>query len=313
MAVLARNEICKRLFSPDEEKQIFLPGSWDAACVRGAAYDLRVASDFLITPSGTRYWPEGPAQFQKRRASFVLRPGEVAFVSSTERLCMPWDLAGNIAPKFRFALDGILVMGGLLVDPGYGRADAGGGMWRPTKDGNRLHFQLANIGTDELQVKPGETSIAAIQLLRLDGDPRREFDEEGERAVERLRVPSTAELLADLFHVEAKDPLEPLEFFSSTANLSHRLDELRVEVEKNEVRIKESERSTDRLVVFGIFLIAITLFAAAIAAILGLLTAGNRIGEIGFGVVATGALLLGIVGFASWKIMMPAVRAFESK
>lgn len=312
MSVLARNEICRRLLAADPEKWVFLPDSCDVACVRGAAYDLRVASDYLITPSGTRYWPDASnPDFLKRDASFVLRPGDVAFVSTMERLCMPWDLAGNIAPKFRLALDGILVMGGLLVDPGYGRAKGDDGMWEPLEDGARLHFQLANIGVDELRVRPGKTSVAAIQLLSVDGDPRQEFRQDGERVVEDLHVPSSAGLLRDLFHATAKEPLKPLEFFSSTASFGRRLDGLKSDVDKSEIRIGENERSTDRLVVFGVFLIAITLFSAAIAAILGLITDGGGGGDITLGSVATGLILLAIVGIAAWKIMLPAVKAFD--
>ncbi len=310
MSVIARDEICRRLLSPDHEKQVFLPGSWSLECVRGAAYDLRVAADYLITPDGTRYWPGAIEGRGAREASFRLRPGEVAFVSSLERLCMPWDLAGNIAPKFRLALDGILVMGGLLVDPGYGREKAENGNWEPSSGGARLHFQLANIGTGELQVQPGETSVGALQLLRVDGDPTREVVEHGGASTERIRVPDSSGLLQDLFHVDAKDPLEPLKFFSTTANLRTQIVGLKQGIDKNELRLQENERSTDRLVVFGVFLIAITLFSVAIAAILGLISDAN--GGISGGGIVVGVLLVAIVGVVGWRTVLSATDVFSS-
>jgi deoxycytidine triphosphate deaminase len=312
--ILAKNEICSRLLTADSNQQIFLPGSWEIGRVRGAAYDLRVAADFLITPQGTRYWPEAREGFRERRAAFVLKPGEVAFVSSQERLCMPWDLAGNVAPKFRYALDGILIMGGLLVDPGYGRVVDGDGSWVPSAEGARLHFQLANIGTDELRIIPGETSVAALQLIELTGNPRLRL-RQGEQGQleedEDVDVPSSEQLLHNLFHAGASEPLEPLEFFSSTASLKDDLEAMRRDLANVKIRFKENERSTDRLVVFGVFLVAITLFSAAIAAIISVLGDGNGGADFGTGSLAVGLILLAIVGVAAWKIMRPVVRVLE--
>ncbi|HEX6687064.1 MAG TPA: hypothetical protein VF085_00190 [Solirubrobacterales bacterium] len=308
--MLARNEICKRLVSPDAEKQIFRPHSWELSQVRGAAYDVRIAPDFLITPDGTRYWPGAPERFQKRDAAFPLKRGDGAFVSSVEQLSMPWDLAGNIAPKFRFALAGLLIMGGMLVDPGYGRVQLEDGTWVPKEEGARLHFQLANIGAETIWIAPNEDSIAAIQLVALEGDPQREIREGVEGDVADLKVPSSDRLLQNLFYAGADEPFEPLAFFSSTAGLEERVEKLNTSVEKGKARIEAGERSTDRLVVFGVFLIAITLFSAAIAAILGVFADGGSGASVDAGSLLTGIVLLAIVGFASWKIMRPAVKAF---
>jgi deoxycytidine triphosphate deaminase len=104
-------------------EKIFKDKTWDEKNVRGAAYDLRVADDFLVVPSkdgpngkGYRKYKKG----EKRDTFIVLEPGDVAFISSYEKIHMPWTLAGNIGIKFGLARNGVLILTGLIVDPGYG-------------------------------------------------------------------------------------------------------------------------------------------------------------------------------------------------
>lgn len=269
MSVLARDEIGRRLRTDDVELQIFRPGSWNPKSARGAAYDLRVASDYLILPDGTRYWPGAASEeYRHRTASFELKPGQVAFVSSAEKLCMPWDLTGNIAPKFRLALDGILVMGGMLVDPGYGRTQGDGGSWTVREAGARLHFQLANIGVKNLELVPNETSVAAIQFIRLEGDSRRAIPAGAEEMDAELAVPNSDKLLRDMFHAHAGEALPQLAFFSNAAQADDRIKNVERGIETNEIKLEVAERSNDRLVVFGLFLIAITLIGVVFAALI---------------------------------------------
>jgi deoxycytidine triphosphate deaminase len=268
MSVLAREAISERLWSDDPERQIFRPESWDIRSLRGAAYDLRVAHDYLILPDGSRYWPGAPDPVNRAyTGSFELRPGEVAFVSSAEKLCMPWDLTANIAPKFRLALGGLLVMGGMLVDPGYGRVMTEDGETVSLPDGERLHFQLVNLGVKNLAIEPGRTCVAAIQFITLDGNPCKSFEQGSDTAVPDLGVPSSERLLRDLFHPHAKEPLPQLAFFSKTAGLGGRVESVEEGVARNEIRIEVTERANDRVLVYGVLVILITLLGASFAAI----------------------------------------------
>ncbi|MGN6203137.1 MAG: dCTP deaminase domain-containing protein [Solirubrobacterales bacterium] len=283
MSVLARDELHARLSSEDPELQIFRPRSWEPGRVRGASYELRVGSDYLILPDGTRFWPEASdPDYRSRSASFDLEPGQVAFVSTAEKLWMPWDLTGNIAPKFRLALEGLLVMGGMLVDPGYGRLREAGDKWVPRKEGERLHFQLANIGTKTLNIVPEETSVAAIQFVALAGDSRRERDGGEHLSIEDLDVPCSDKLLRELFHAHAQEPLEQLAFFSNMSSLQKQTEDLDVRVKTNEtvidastrateVLVEASEKAIDRIIIFGYYLVLITIVGVAFAAILNAL------------------------------------------
>lgn len=271
MTVLARDEISRRLYSPDPEQQVFLPGTWDIECLRGGAYDLRVAPDFLILPNGSRFWPDAPDPANRASfASFELKPGEVAFVSSAERFCLPWDLAANIAPKFRLALSGLLVMGGMLVDPGYGRLCPGDSD-RTVPDpgpGQRLHFQLVNLGVKSLTVVPEETCVAAVQFLELKGDARSRFEGPGGERIEEVGAPSQDNLLRDLFHPHAHEPLPQLAFFVRTAGMNESIRSLERGIEQNELKLEVSERANDRVLVYGVLVILITIFGASLAAII---------------------------------------------
>jgi len=270
MSVLARDKLLERLSSADAEKQIFVPGSWDLGRVRGASYELRVASDFLILPTGKRFWPDAPDPANRALyAEFPLEPGEVAFVSSLEKLRMPWDLTGNIAPKFRLALDGLLIMGGMLVDPGYGRMCRNGGKWVESEEGERLHFQLANLGVETLHIVPEEMSVAAVQFICLEGDSRLE---DGELLpMEKLEIPTSERLLKNFFHPHDEEPLPQLAFFSKSSKVQERVRKLEKRAETMEIVVKASDKAIDRIIVFGFYLVVATIIGAVCATLFSLI------------------------------------------
>lgn len=272
MSVLAKDEILERLQTTNPEQQIFRPGTWQPGCVRGAAYDLRIAADYLVLPDGSRFWPGAPEPINRAyRAAFELKPGEVAFVSSAECLWMPWDLAGNIAPKFRLALDGLLVMGGMLVDPGYGRLRRKGEHWVPRNEGERLHFQLANVGASSLEIVPEETTIAAIQFLELKGDSRRGFRGGPRLGASELDIPTSDRLLRDLFHAHATAPLPQLQFFYRAAEVRGQVEDLDHGIKENRLELEASKQSIGWVVIATVFVILITIFSVAMAALISAL------------------------------------------
>jgi deoxycytidine triphosphate deaminase len=235
MSVLGRSKLEKCL-----REGVFVEGTWLEDNLRGAGYDLRISCDYLVLPNGKRYWDKGPEGRQRREEPFVLKPGQVAFVSSVEELKMPDDLAGNIAVKFRKALDGILVMGGFLVDPGYT---------------GRLHFQLANIGREPFCVVPEETSIAALQLLPV----------KGSAGLADHPPPQTERFLEEMFNNEVKDErLGPLAFFT----LRRRIKKLDRKLASGMNEIEIMKRSSRELILFGIVVIFAAILAGAIAAII---------------------------------------------
>lgn len=240
--------------------------------MRGAAYDLRIASDYLILPSGKRFWPDSPEPVDRAYfAAFELKPGDVAFVSSVERLWMPWDLAGNIAPKFRLALTGLLVMGGMLVDPGYGRFRREGDEWVPREEGERLHFQLANVGSSNFKIVPEVTSVAAVQFIELAGDARRTPDGD-ELSLSELDVPTSDRLLRDTFHPHATERLPQLRFFFRGAEVQKEVTDLDHEVKMNQFELQASKETISWVVVATVIAMAIAIFTLAAAALVNSLS-----------------------------------------
>jgi hypothetical protein len=107
-------------------------------------------------PRGRRY-----GRGSLRKEPVVLKPGDVAFVSTRERLCLPWDLAGFVGAKFTYARKGVLIMTGVSVDPGFG-LELINGQWTAKND-ERLHFVLANVGSNDVTLKPGDQPIATLR------------------------------------------------------------------------------------------------------------------------------------------------------
>lgn len=235
--MLARSEIEKWI-----RKGVFVEGTWEEKNLRGAAYDLRIARDYLVLPNGKRYWDGGPEGHDRRETSFWLKPGGVAFVTTVEELQMPEVLVANVAVKFRNSLSGILVMGGFLVDPGYR---------------GRLHFQLANIGRDPFEIVPEQTSIAALQFLRV----------EGATDLDRHPPPDSDRLLRAVFNSSVKDEqLDPLAFFT----LRKRVKKVERKLEKGIADMSVTRRSVNALLVFGLIMI----FAAILAGLVEKIISG---------------------------------------
>jgi deoxycytidine triphosphate deaminase len=161
-AVLSADEI-ERLSSPESTDPGFKPliEDLEPKNLKGAAYDLRMGTDGMVLPGGTVIRPRETAY----RSPVVLEPGQTAFISTLERLNVPHHLTGNMSIKGELAGRGVLLLTGLIVDPGYDRGGSGDG---------RLHFRLANLGKRPVLLEPGKTKIASIQVLRLDEPGERE-------------------------------------------------------------------------------------------------------------------------------------------
>ena len=89
--ILGKSAIRERL----EDGQIFKDGTWVEESIMEASYALRVASDGLLV-GGKPYAP-GRGSIGER---FGIGPGEIAIISTVERLNMPSDLVGKLGIRF---------------------------------------------------------------------------------------------------------------------------------------------------------------------------------------------------------------------
>ena len=272
-AILGHDEILERL----NRGQVFVGRStvmadglkptadtWVPASVRAARYDLRLAPDRLIIPASPGHKSRGEEDFERhwsgeeiRHRRIVLRRGEVAFVSTRERFCMPWDLAGNIGLKFALSQQGLLALAGLHVDPGFGYVRTEAGDFAAAED-ERLHLLLANLGEHDVALDV-DHPIASIQFLKVSrpmpGKPIR-----------------TSEAIRRRFFADSSSAPVGLGFVAELAGVVDARNEEMVKVDR---RLNRLEGATENVVVFGVFVLAVALVAGFLTLLI------NAAGEIG--------------------------------
>jgi deoxycytidine triphosphate deaminase len=241
--ILDRADILARL----KKNQIFRAQSWSEACLRSAAYDLRMATDFMVVPDRPTY-PAGRfyARETHRERAVVLMPGDVAFVSTVEKCCVPWDITGTIGAKFSLTARGLLILTGMFVDPGYGLVTDPEKEWIAADD-QRLHFLIANVGSSDVVLKPGEEKIASIQFASTSTPKElQQVRSKGLSAIEEQHLnPETATAAG-------------LVFFRNVAELKTAVD---ANTDKNaefERRLSGVEAGSNQVVMFGVFLLCFT-------------------------------------------------------
>lgn len=281
-AVLGYQNLLTRL----NAGEIFREGTWEERRLQGAKYNLRLASDLLVVPDRPshptgRVYPRG----KHRRKEVILAPGDVAFVSTAERLAVPWDLVGLLGPKFSLTARGILTLTGSFVDPGFGlRAASESGDWRPKSD-ERLHFLLANVGPDSVALRPEKDEIATIAFLYTEEQP------------EKHEILSMGYLEIDHDHMSPVATAEAgLVYFRHMKRLEEQVQELNTYTESLEQRMATTESSTSQIVVFGIFLIAATFLGISVAILLSLLGSGKAADAV---IVLEGLISQHTLGFAA--------------
>jgi deoxycytidine triphosphate deaminase len=152
------DEAIYELVHSSELGELIVKATFDKASLQPASYDPRIAPDGLITPHGAKIKPgeDGPAKV-------VLQSGDAAMFSTIEMFRMPADFAGNITIKNRLATEGLMLLSGLLIDPGYGSDET-----VEDDPGCRLYLHVANIGKEPIILRPKD-QIARVQFLHVCG------------------------------------------------------------------------------------------------------------------------------------------------
>jgi deoxycytidine triphosphate deaminase len=225
--LLSRLEIRRRCNEED------LMTDWEREMLRPAGYNVRIAKDGLVTPKGEIYKPLTLGGEHTYEGILWLSPGDEAELSSFEKFKLPDDVAGNITIRTEFSAQGLLLLSGLLIDPGYGPADNGG---EPISDG-RLHFFVANVGAKAIPLRPGTDSIAAVQFFHVVGGEDPDAEESKAPTVARWDEPR---------------PTSRLGFIANLKDLQEEHAKLGVQVER-------TRELTVNLLVLGYFLLAATI------------------------------------------------------
>lgn len=238
--ILARSAILELL----QAGHIFSPGTWVEGQLQNAAYEVRIASDLMFIPG-----PDGEhVKYnvgEHHPDAIILKEGEVALVSTSERFRLPGDISAYIGTKWSLARRGLLVLTGSFVNPRFGLRLTEGN-WVP-KDDERLHFLIANLGSEPQAILPESTSLASLQFHRVVGDPG------------MMVTSSTQNLIADDY--EANSPASALSLFPELRRQRKAIEELKVSVEK-------VENGFAPLVTFGVYLLSVTFLGVILNSLL---------------------------------------------
>ena len=112
----------------------------------GIKYDFILSNMALTVDSGR------PRNIDQSHEGTVIRPGEVAFVMTKESLELPDNIYCQLSTKRKLSLDGIVILGGLIIDPNYK---------------GRLIFGLYNLSSRNYPLLPGRKLVAGV-FYRLD-------------------------------------------------------------------------------------------------------------------------------------------------
>ena len=304
-------------------------GTADSANVREAGYDLRIAVDFCVTPDGERH------DYGERLPHDLLnlRPGDMALVSSAESLCLPPNMAAHIGIKFSYATNGVLVLTGSFVDPGYGLSNKEWDSWEQcyrshpmrfplpdnTFNGGRLHFYLVNHGERDFTVKMGADKVVTLQFLPILGVAQRPDEIRGQ--VASIRQEFGFDGPASVTRPLRFGLLQSVERRLSEQETS--LIELRNKLSQAETEVENVRTGTLPFIQLGVVLVAATLLGISFNAIGSLdgsatLThlerVRNSLGGDNLGLITLSCIVaLSLLAWGFSKIFLAVVRAYRSR
>ena len=228
--VLSGNEIRRRL----RDGEIFRKGTWDDRCVKEASYALRIASDGLLV-NGEFHEPDSDTFDED---FIVIEPGKIAILSTVERLNMPPHLMGKIGIRIDQAMLGLIGFMGIQVDPLFGN----------DKEDERLFVRVANLGNDPIRLAVGE-QVFTFELHQVigsvDADPK-------ESTWTRLKA-----RLAGHSNLS----------WTNVSQVQSNVDQAEQRLETEIGRIRDYLQP---IILFGVFLVAVTVLSVSISLILNL-------------------------------------------
>lgn len=225
--------------------EIFRKDTWVDCSIKEASYALRVAKDGMVV-GGRIYEPDGNSYPN----SFIeIEPGSIAILSTVEQLNMPGDLVGRLGIRLDYASKGLTGLMGIQVDPFYGR----------NHSDERLYIKVANFGNEIVKIPPGDR-VFNIEFSTVKGAYNPE-------------KPSTWKRI--------KDSLASQEHIDWTYMTRVQTDAQGIEsrVIRDIDGIREGSQS---VVMFGVFLVAITILGVMTALILNVKGAPSWVTDVGW-------------------------------
>ena len=231
--ILGSKEILQRL----NNGEVFRKDTWVEKSIKEASYALRVACDGLML-GGKHYRPEK----DRVEGPIEIEPGKIAILSTLEQLNMPDDLVGKIGIRFDYASIGLAGLMGIQVDPLFGR----------DYDKERLYIRVANLGNVKISI-PLCDEVFTLELHQVTG---------GVQQASRARVPIWHRIQENLAG-------QPDPSWSYVTRVQSELSEKAANLdERLESETKNIRDYLQPVVMFGIFLLAVTILGVVLAVIL---------------------------------------------
>jgi dUTPase len=135
MKILAENDLLSAI-----EMGTFITNGRKESC-EGIKYDFTLSKMALTVESGR------PRDIEQTNEKVIIKPGEIAFVMTEESLDLPGNIYCQLSTKRKLSLDGILILGGLIIDPNYK---------------GKLIFGLYNLSSRDYPLLPGRKLVAGV-------------------------------------------------------------------------------------------------------------------------------------------------------
>jgi dCTP deaminase len=116
----------------ENQKRIFIKGTFDEEHVRQSSYDLRLGEQAYIV--GER----APRRLDEKRPYLVLTPGQFAILTCHEKLSLPREIMGFITLRNPYKMQGLVNVSGFHVDPTFHE---------------QLVFAVQNVGATDIRLK----------------------------------------------------------------------------------------------------------------------------------------------------------------
>jgi hypothetical protein len=199
---------------------------------------------------------------------FSLPKRQISVVSTLEVLDVPEDLCGRVGIRLQIAKKGLVALFGPQIDPGYE---------------GRFYGVVYNASGEDIDIHH-EMPFFKLELQDVKDGTRRT---QGPKDITEFSIDHH---LTDLSELEGR-------IVSETEELDEKLTELDAKMDKYDSRVTEVQQGYTQIVLFGVFLIATTVFGVMFTSMSSLdnLSFGRNIETVLIGLFLVGWLLPTIV------------------
>jgi deoxycytidine triphosphate deaminase len=127
-----------------EEHRLIVDDTFSPTCLEETSYDIRIGRKAILGGKGQ--------EFDLEDEPLIIEAGSYAGVISFEKFALPTNIFGRIGSKRKFSYDGVILLTGSLIDPGY--------------EGFLL-FGLYNASTKKV-VLPTKTKLCTVTFTQIE-------------------------------------------------------------------------------------------------------------------------------------------------